>query len=150
VIPPQVAGIIAQRASLTDSSGWCPVDAVTFESTLAPHVHIIGDAAIANAMPKSAFAANAQAKVCAGQIVRELAGLAPIRTTLINTCYSLLAPDYGISVAGVYKPGAKGLAPVAGSGGTSKIDASIRTRRLEARYAQSWFNSITREAFGAQ
>ena len=58
VIPPQKAGSIAQAAGIADRSGWCPVDALTFESSLAPDVHVDGDAAILNAMPKSAFSAN--------------------------------------------------------------------------------------------
>src|SRR3712207_6847694 len=33
-----------------------------------------------------------------------LRGEAPAAPKLINTCYSLVAPDYGISVAGVYRP----------------------------------------------
>ena len=65
IIPPQRAALIAQRAGVTDSSGWCPINPVTFESIQQSDIYILGDAAIANAMPKSAFAANAQAKVCA-------------------------------------------------------------------------------------
>ena len=99
IIPPQAAATIAASAGLTDASGWCPIDPLTFASTLVNDAYVIGDAAIANAMPKSAFAANAQAKVCAAQIVQELNGEPPLSTTLINTCYSLIAPDYGISVA---------------------------------------------------
>ena len=55
-------------------------------------------------MPKSAFSANAQAKVCAAAVATLLAGETPAEPRLINTCYSLVAPDYGITVAGVYKP----------------------------------------------
>ena len=40
-------------------------------------IHVIGDAAIAAPMPKSAFAANAQAKVCAIALVRLFRGLLP-------------------------------------------------------------------------
>src|SRR5216684_1069226 len=69
VIPPQKAGRIAELAGVADRSGWCPIDPVTFESKLQPNIHVIGDAAIAGAMPKSAFAANAQAKVCAAALV---------------------------------------------------------------------------------
>ena len=60
-------------AGVTDRSGWCPIDPVTFESKLQPNIHVIGDAAIAGAMPKSAFAANPQAKVCAAAVARLLA-----------------------------------------------------------------------------
>ena len=62
VIPPQRAGAIAVTAGVADQTGWCPIDPVTFESRLVPNIHVVGDAAIAGAMPKSAFAANAQAK----------------------------------------------------------------------------------------
>ena len=147
VIPPQRAARIAQVAGATDASGWCPIDALTFESTLLPAVHVIGDAAIANAMPKSAFAANAQAKVAAVQVVRLLNGEAPVEPTLANTCYSLVTPDYGISVVGVYRP-AQHLEPVPGSGGTSPVDADDDFRASEARYARSWFATITNEVFG--
>src|SRR5262249_18323708 len=63
--PPQKAGRIAELAGVADRSGWCPIDPVTFESKLQAGIHVIGDAAIAGAMPKSAFAANSQAKGCA-------------------------------------------------------------------------------------
>ena len=77
VIPPQKAGRIAEIAGVADRTGWCPIDPVTFESKLVPNIHVVGDAAIAGAMPKSAFAANAQAKVCAAALVRLLRGESP-------------------------------------------------------------------------
>ena len=67
VIPPQRAGRIATIAGATDNTGWCAIDPVTFESKSAPNIHVIGDACLAGAMPKSAFSANAQAKVCAAR-----------------------------------------------------------------------------------
>ena len=148
VIPPQRAGQIAHRAGVADASGWCPVEAVTFESTLQRGMHVLGDAAIANAMPKSAFAANAQAKVCAIQIARILSDRPPLNTTLLNTCYSLAAPDYAISVAGVYRPSGNLFTEVPAAGGTSNPDADADTRAQEARYAEAWFQTITNEVFG--
>jgi NADPH-dependent 2,4-dienoyl-CoA reductase/sulfur reductase-like enzyme len=65
VIPPQKAGKIAEVAGVADRSGWCPIDPVSFESKLQPTIHVVGDATIAGAMPKSAFSAPAQAKTCA-------------------------------------------------------------------------------------
>ena len=148
VIPPQKAGRIAEVAGVADRTGWCPIDPVTFESRLQPGVHVIGDAAIAGAMPKSAFAANSQAKTCAAAIVRLLAGAAPAAPKLINTCYSLVAPDYGISVAGVYQPTNGQLADVPGSGGVSPGEAPRASRALEAALAEGWFRTITTEVFG--
>ncbi len=148
VIPPQKAGRIAETAGAADRSGWCPVDPVTFESRQQPNIHVIGDAAIMGAMPKSAFAANAQAKVCAAAVAKLLGGSSPDQAKLINTCYSLVAPDYGISIAGVYWAADGQLKEVEGSGGVSPIDAPSSTRALEARLADGWFKTITEEVFG--
>ncbi len=148
VIPPQRAGSIAVSAGVADRTGWCPVDPVTFESRLVPGVHVIGDAAIMGAMPKSAFAANAQAKVCAEAVGALLAGRAASEPRLINTCYSLIAPEYGISVAGVYRPAGGVLADIEGAGGTSALDAGAEVRAQEAAYADAWYRTITGSVFG--
>jgi NADPH-dependent 2,4-dienoyl-CoA reductase/sulfur reductase-like enzyme len=148
VIPPQKAGRIATIAGVTDRSGWCPADPVTFESRQVPGIHVVGDAAIAGAMPKSAFAANAQAKVCAVAVAKLVRGGKPETPKLINTCYSLIAPDYGISVAAIYHPVNGQLAEVAGSGGVSPVDAPRKLRNDEAKLADVWFNTITSEVFG--
>jgi len=149
VIPPQRAAPIAREAGVADRSGWCPVDPATFESRLQPGIHVIGDAAVMGAMPKSACAANAQAKACAEVIAALLAGRAPAEPRLINTCYSLVAPGTGISVAGVYRPAANGLlAEIPGSGGTSPLDAPPEDRRLEASHAEAWFAAIAAETYG--
>jgi NADPH-dependent 2,4-dienoyl-CoA reductase/sulfur reductase-like enzyme len=148
VIPPQRAGRIAAAAGVADRTGWCPVDPVTFESRLQPNIHVIGDAAIMGGMPKSAFSANAQAKVCADAVTRLLRGEAPVEPKLINTCYSLVAPDYGISVAGVYRPMNGQLTDVEGAGGVSPSNVPRSFRTLEATYAEAWFQTVTAEVFG--
>jgi sulfide dehydrogenase [flavocytochrome c] flavoprotein chain len=148
VIPPQRAARIAERAGVADASGWCPIDPVTFGSRLQANVHVIGDAAIAGAMPKSAFGANAQAKICAVAVVSLLRGETPVSPKLINTCYSLVAPDYGISIAGVYHVTNDRLAEVPGSGGVSPAEAPRSTRSAEAILANDWFRTITTEVFG--
>jgi NADPH-dependent 2,4-dienoyl-CoA reductase/sulfur reductase-like enzyme len=148
VIPPQKAGRIAEVAGVADRTGWCPIDPVTFESRLVPGIHVIGDAAIAGAMPKSAFAANSQAKTCGGAVARLLAGGTPAPPKLINTCYSLVAPDYGISIAGVYQPAGGQLADVPGAAGVSPAEAPRAARAAEAVLAEAWCRTITVEVFG--
>jgi NADPH-dependent 2,4-dienoyl-CoA reductase/sulfur reductase-like enzyme len=148
IIPPQHAGAIAAAVGVADRTGWCPVDPVTFESRLQPGLHVIGDAAIMGAMPKSAFAANAQAKVAAEAVAALLAGNAPAEPRLLNTCYSTVAPGYGITVAGVYRPANGVLADIPGAGGTTPADASAEAHGLEAAYAEAWFKTITNETFG--
>ena len=148
VIPPQRAGRIADAAGVADRTGWCPIDPATFESKLQANIHVIGDASIAGAMPKSAFSANAQAKVCAAAVASLLKGEKPQEPKLINTCYSLVAPDYGISIAGVYRVANNTLADVEGAGGVSPADAPRSFRASEAVYAEAWFRTITAEVFG--
>ena len=148
VIPPQRAGGIAALAGVANQTGWCPIDPVTFESSLVPGIHVVGDATIAGSMPKSAFTANSQGKVCAAAVVKLINGGKPDEPRLINTCYSLVAPDYGISVAGVYRPVSGALADVQGSGGVSPVDAPADFRATEAVYAEAWFRTITSEVFG--
>jgi NADPH-dependent 2,4-dienoyl-CoA reductase/sulfur reductase-like enzyme len=148
IVPSQKAGRIAELAGVADRTGWCPVDPLTFESTVQPYIHVLGDACIAGAMPKAGFAANAQAKVCAAALTRLMAGQQPDEPRLINTCYTTVAPGYGITVAAVYRPVNGQLVEVQGSGGTSPVDAPKSTREQEAKLADGWFNTITGEIFG--
>jgi sulfide dehydrogenase [flavocytochrome c] flavoprotein subunit len=148
VIPPQKAGTIAEVAGLTDDNGWCPVNQRTFESKLQKDVHVIGDASIATPMPKSGFAASSQGKVCATAIVASLTGQEMPDPSYVNTCYSLVGPDYGISVAAVYRLGDAGIAAVPGAGGVSPKDAGDEFRVAESRYAVGWYQSITSDTWG--
>ncbi len=146
IIPPQQAGSIAQSSGLTDATGWCPIDSVTFESKLQKDVYVIGDATIASPMPKSAYSANMQAKVCAINLARKYSGLTEQSTILTNTCYSFISPQKAISIVGVYTNNYE-FKSVAHSGGVSPIVAEDFEREAEARQARSWFSSITNEAF---
>ncbi|NVZ09065.1 FCSD flavin-binding domain-containing protein [Allochromatium humboldtianum] len=150
LIPPQRAGKIAQIAGLTNDSGWCPVDIKTFESKIHAGIHVIGDACIAAAMPKSGYSANSQGKVAAAAVVALLKGEEPGTPSYINTCYSILAPAYGISVAAVYRPAADGSAieSVPDSGGVTPVDAPDWVLEREVQYAYSWYNNIVHDTFG--
>lgn len=150
VVPPQKAGFIADRAGVTNESGWVPVDPHTFESTQQKDVYVIGDATIASPMPKSGFTANAQGKVSAAAIVASLEGREPVQPYWANTCYSLLAPDYGVTVAGVYRVEDDKIISVPGSGGLSPADADVQTRRNEAAYAVGWYKAIGQDTWGTR
>ena len=148
LIPPQKAGAIAHQAGLTDNSGWCPVDQRTFASSQHPDIHVIGDASLAGSMPKSGYAASSQAKVCAMAVVASLQGVEMPEPSYINTCYSLVDPDYGISVAAVYRLSDEAIRGVEGAGGVSPLEADAEFRRREADYARGWYASITADIFG--
>ncbi|MCB1773688.1 MAG: FAD-dependent oxidoreductase [Gammaproteobacteria bacterium] len=143
IIPPQKAGAIAFAADLVDGD-WCPVDKRTFESTRHPGIYVLGDASSAAKMPKSAYAANSQAKVAVAAILSRFAGAEPGEPTYVNTCYSIIAEEHGISVAAVYRLSEDGkvITKVEGSGGLSPMDASAEHRKREVTYAHSWFRNV--------
>jgi NADPH-dependent 2,4-dienoyl-CoA reductase/sulfur reductase-like enzyme len=148
VIPPQKAGRIAAIAGAADNTGWCPIDPSTFASKLVPNVHVIGDACIGGGIPKSASAANAEAKACASVVAGLIAGTAPGAPKLDGTCYNTVAPDYAFSLLGIYQPRDDVFAEVEGSGFTSPVDAPREVRKRESDQAQSWYRAITVETFG--
>lgn len=148
IIPPQKTAQIAHNAGLTNDSGWCPVDLGTFESTQLKDIHVIGDACIATGIPKSGYAASSEAKVCAAAVVSLLNGKQPGTASYANACYSLIAPDYGISVVAVYKLAEDRSTLERIGGGLTPMDASAETHKREVQYAYSWFNNMTAEIFG--
>jgi sulfide dehydrogenase [flavocytochrome c] flavoprotein subunit len=143
IIPPQKAGKVAYASDLVDGD-WCPVDKMTFQSTRHADVYVLGDASSAAKMPKSAYAANSQAKVAAAAIVARFHGLEPGDPTFTNTCYSILGEEHGISVAAVYSLNKETntIESVKGAGGLSPMDASPEQRKREVSYAHSWFNNV--------
>jgi NADPH-dependent 2,4-dienoyl-CoA reductase/sulfur reductase-like enzyme len=148
IIPPQIAGHAAHVAGVTDRTGWCPVDPVTFQSRLQPDMHVIGDAALAGAMPRSASAANSQAEICAAAIVKMLAGEKADAPTLTSSCYSLLAPDYAISQLGTFRPVRDQYNEVEGGAVITPLNGSPALHHEEAEKATDWYRSITGKVFG--
>jgi sulfide dehydrogenase [flavocytochrome c] flavoprotein subunit len=142
IIPPQAPAAIAVQAGLASDHGWCPVDAATFESTLVPGVHVIGDACIADPMPKAASSATAQARQCARALAAALAGDAPPAAAMESVCYSLLAPDRALSIHARFttRDGAIESLPAA-------PDAGPVNEQEEARTAASWYRRIVAESF---
>ena len=77
-----------------------------------------------------------------------LNGKEPPVTSYANACYSLIAPDYGISVVAVYKLASDRSTIEKLGGGLTPMDASAEARKREVQYAYSWFNNMAAEMFG--
>ncbi|SDM72008.1 sulfide dehydrogenase (flavocytochrome c), flavoprotein subunit [Oryzisolibacter propanilivorax] len=148
VIPPQRAGLIAQRAGVCDASGWAPVQGEDLQSRLVPGIHVLGDAAQAGPIPKSGFAASHQGRVAAAAIAAALTGQAPPAAWYANTCYSLLGPGHGISVSGVYRASAGRIVALPHAVGTSALDGGARLRADEARHGAAWYAAISADIWG--
>ena len=148
IIPQQRAGEVALALGLDEGLGFCPIDPLTFESTVVPGIHLVGDATLAGAMPKSGFSANSQAKVCARAIASLFNGSDPGDPVFLNTCYSAVSPGYGFSVAGAYRIEGPEIVSIPGAGGVSPVGAPAEVRAAEYDYAESWYENITDEMFG--
>ncbi|MBC6444781.1 MAG: FAD-dependent oxidoreductase [Alphaproteobacteria bacterium GM202ARS2] len=149
IVPPQKAGAIATDAGLAPQDDWCQIHPVTFASLEAPDIHILGDSTVAGAMPKSAFAANSQGKALAQALDSLVRGKPAPYPLLMNTCYSLLAPDYGISVAATYRSAHRAIVAVQGSGGLSPLAQNKQFRQKEADYARAWYTNMLDEIYGS-
>ncbi len=149
VVAANRAGNLALKAGLTDSSGWCPVAAGTFESSKQKGIYVIGDAITPElGLSKTAQSANAQAKLCAIAMANQVQGKAVLQDLppLIDSEYAILNNDYAIFRTKVFRINAdKKLTQV--SHGKSQIDDPEKQAQREVLYAQSWFNNITHEMF---
>jgi NADH dehydrogenase FAD-containing subunit len=148
VMPPVRAGALAVAAGLANvDARWCAVDFLTFESSVARGVHIIGDSIhSAPMMPKSGHLANGQAKVAAAAIVAAILERPPNRHPMLtNTCYSYVSADQVIHSAAVYAfdDAAHTFKPVTGAGGTSPAPSAA-----EAEYARAWAGNVWADMLG--
>jgi sulfide dehydrogenase [flavocytochrome c] flavoprotein chain len=143
VIPPQAPGTLALTGGLCAGHGWCPVKAATFESQFIEHVHVIGDACIAGAMPKSASAASSQAQRCAAAIVTALGGRQPAAEESSTVCYSMLAPSLALAIRGQFSLQEDEIrtAPGASVAGSAPSAAA-------AHEAALWYRQIRSSCFG--
>ncbi len=147
VIPQQAPGELAVSAGLASGHGWCPIDPVTFESRLVSRVHVIGDACIADAMPKSASAACSQALQCAAAIVAALNDRAVPTPTFESVCYSLLAPNDALSIHGRFEVSEREIRAASAVAGAASDSARAHGSNEVAR-ADEWYREIRRTAFG--
>jgi NADPH-dependent 2,4-dienoyl-CoA reductase/sulfur reductase-like enzyme len=149
IIPAQKAGAIAAKAGLTDGD-WCPVHPENFTSTKAKDVYVLGDAAIASDMPKSAYSAVSQAGAVAADIVADLSGKPRPPGRYRNTCWSMVAPDNSAKLGGDYVPSQKdGRSYLAVKEPfISRLDERAEIRRQTYQESVEWYQTIVADLFG--
>jgi sulfide dehydrogenase [flavocytochrome c] flavoprotein subunit len=163
VIPPHRAGKIARDAGLANFKGaWCSVKPENMESTAHKDIYVIGDSCVGgevatgNAFPKSAHMASSQAKIVAASLVAKLNGLPAPVPIYTNSCYSVVAHDWGFSVVHlfrvennqwVYVKDGSGISPV--TFGTKEAPKPVPRiyRKMEAEYADGWLRNLLADSF---
>jgi len=160
LIPPHHAGKVAKDLGLaTFKDKWCEANPETMESKGQKDIYVIGDSCVGgelatnNGFPKSAHMAMTQAKVAVGAIVAKVNGLPNPVPYYVNTCYSVVAPDYGFSVVHVYRVENNTWVYVKEASGISPITMPDKSpvpklyRKLEAEYANGWLQNVLADAF---
>ena len=145
VIPAMKAGRIAELAGLTDGN-WVPTNPEDMSSKADPDVHVLGDAAAQGDMPKSGFAANSQAKVCANAVRGALTGSRVFPAKFSNTCWSLVSENDGIKVGANYEPADGKISSTGGFVSQTGEDAALRKATYEE--SEGWYAGITADMFG--
>jgi NADH dehydrogenase FAD-containing subunit len=110
------------------------------------NIHVVGDASIASAMPKSAFAANSQAKVAANAVRGALTGSRVFPARFANTCWSLIATNDGVKVGAAYKAGEDKIEVTSNFISSTGEDADVRKQTYEE--SVGWYDGITKDIFG--
>jgi NADPH-dependent 2,4-dienoyl-CoA reductase/sulfur reductase-like enzyme len=145
VIPAQMAGRLSRDAGLTNQTGFCPIDPASMKSAMDPNIYVVGDACTPGDMPKSAFAANSQAKVAAMMIREELANMRTFPARYTNTCWSLIETDDAVKVGGRYE--AKDGKIAALETFISKTGERAELRRQTQQENMGWYAGITADMF---
>ncbi|HIC81006.1 MAG TPA: NAD(P)/FAD-dependent oxidoreductase [Kiloniellaceae bacterium] len=146
VIPAMKAGRVAELAGVTNEAGWAPIVPATMQSRMDENIHVLGDAAQQGDMPKSGFAANSQAKVCAMAVRGALTGTKVFPAKFSNTCWSLIETDDGVKVGATYQATEEKIAKVDGFISQTGEDADLRKQTYEESIG--WYAGITADMFG--
>jgi NADPH-dependent 2,4-dienoyl-CoA reductase/sulfur reductase-like enzyme len=148
IIPAQRAGAIAHSAGCAEGD-WCPINPENFTSTKVKDVYVVGDAAIAADMPKSAFTSASQGAAVAADIIADL-GSKPRETGKYrNTCWSMVAPENSAKIGADYAPGDNNGQKILVASGAfvSKPGESSEVRRETYNESAGWYESFTNELF---
>lgn len=146
IIPAQRAGAIAQACGLADAGGYCPVEADSMRSRLDPDIFVIGDSADGDDLPKSAYAANSQARIAALNIMGDLAGTPLAPAHYANTCWSMIRPGESVMEGGEYAARDGRIANARGFISQPGEDAAVRLANFNDSLA--WYDMITTDMFG--
>ncbi len=147
-VPPQSAPDFLTEAGLSDDRGYCPVEAASMRAGEDPDIYVVGDAAAAGEMSKSAVSAVVQAQLAARSIAERLAGrrsTAPLE--IADQCWSFVAPNDAVTLGGRYKP--EGGAFVSTGRFVSDVEDSAQKRQDNARQAKEWPATMLKNIYGA-
>lgn len=149
-IPPQRAPALLANTGLLDANGrFAPVNMLTYESTLKPGIHVIGDACISG-MPKAGHIGNQEGKVCANAIVHDLKGdayaLAETSPVLNSACFTPVNGSLATWLSAVYQYANGVMAPSTQNGFSQPIAAKAASSD-NYEDMNKWFSTLMGDTF---
>ena len=146
LIPRQRAAALVANAGLaTDGQArFAPVDVLSYASSTAPKLHVIGDSC-ATTQPLAGQMANQQAKVCADALTRIFAGNQPDPAPVTNSaCYSTITRSEAGWMTAVfqYDRVARVMQPVAKASA-----ASNGWTQKDFKQMNKWFDALMADTF---
>lgn len=146
-VPAQQAPAFMIEAGLCDDDGYGLVDARTMASPGHQGVYILGDAASAHEMSKSADSSLVHARIAANAILRDIdPALADDPGEIEDRCWTFLAENDAVSLYGRYRATADGFEAVERA--VSDIEDSAGIRADNAETARAWSESMIGAVFG--
>ena len=122
---------------------------LTYESTLKPGIHVIGDAWISG-MPKAGHIGNQEAKTCANAIVNALKGslfaLEETSPVLNSACYTPLTSTQATWLSAVYQY-ANGVMVPSSENGVTQPRAATSATTGNYEDMEKWFATLMGDTF---
>lgn len=147
IIPEQKAGQLLQSSNLVFND-WVEIDPISFSHKNFSNIHVLGDSINAGDMPKSAFSANSQAKICAENLKNKILEKDMVNPTFLNTCYSLASSQHGFSTSSWYRVSSKNSKIVSLGSTETRVGMDKKIYKEEMLHSLGWYENIVNEVFG--
>ncbi len=147
-IPPQRAPALLQDTGLINGK-FAPVNLLTYESTLKPSIHVIGDACVSG-MPKAGHIGNQEAKTCANAIVYALKGsqyaVNEISPVLNSACFTPVTRTQATWLSSVYQY-ANGVMIPSTQNAVTQPRAALSASTKNYQNMNKWFATLMGDTF---
>ena len=147
-IPPQRAPALLVNSGLVNGK-FAPVNLLSYESTLKPSIHVIGDACVSG-MPKAGHIGNQEAKTCANAIINALKGnqyaLEETSPVLNSACFTPLTSTKATWLSAVYQY-SNGVMIPSTQNGFKQPRAALAASTGNYSDMQKWFTTLMGDTF---
>jgi len=148
VIPPQKAPDFLTSIGMAAPDGYCLIRTPSMQSTISDDIYVIGDAAAADELSKSASSAVVEARLAAVDIITRFSKSPPSDKVVISdNCWTMIAPGDAISLGGDYSP--TGTKFDADERFMSTVEDDAEKRKENAKIAEKWSQTLLQSLYSS-